>query len=61
MSPIMGLLSKKGASPKLTKPVQNLPFLLHNYSRGNAGVRKHAGTIRSSGIRYNRSRSMGGY
>ena len=61
MAPIMGILTKTGASVTLPKVASGLPFMLSSFATGNAATRRIAGTVRSSGIRYHKSRSMGGY
>lgn len=61
MAPALGILTKKGASVVPPKPVSHLPFSLHAFATGNAQTKRYAGTIQSSGIKYHKSRSMGGY
>ena len=61
MAPILGLLTKKGASVVPPKAVSHLPMSLHAFATRNAQTRRYAGTLHSSGIRYHKSRSMGRY
>lgn len=61
LDPVLSVIGKKGATPVPTKPVKNLTTQLHYRAKGNAVTKRYAGTIRNSGIRYHRSRSMGGY
>ena len=62
MKPILGLIGKTGADiTAVSQSTMNLPFLLHNFSRGNAVTRRTAGYMRPSPIRYHKSRAMGGF
>lgn len=61
LDPVLSVIGKKGASPVQAKPVKNLTTQLHYRAKGNAVTKRTAGTIRHSGIRHHRSRSMGGY
>jgi len=60
MQPIYGILGKMGINLN-TRPSIGLPFLLHNFSRGNAVTRRTAGYLPTNSIRYHKSRSMGGF
>lgn len=61
LAPALGLLGKKGAAPVLPKPPRNIVQGIHSIATGNASVRRYAGNLTTCGIRYHKSRSMGGY
>jgi hypothetical protein len=61
MAPALGILTKKGASTTLSKPMANLPMYLHAFATGNATTKRYAGTLRTSGVKYHKSRTMGSY
>ncbi len=60
MQPIFGIIGKMGVNIS-TAPPNNLSFLLHSFSRGNAAIRRTAGYLPSNSIRYHKSRAMGGF
>lgn len=61
MGPILGMLTKRGAKPVMETSVHNLPFILSNFAKRNAMVRRMSYVPRSPSIRFHGSRAMGGY